>query len=89
MMIFPSDWSDASLRESSPMLVVILPSPLNVVSRRPSCSYRTTAKPLLELPAAMILSLCNATDLATAYSPRLVVTLPSPSNEVSRLPSLL
>jgi hypothetical protein len=95
--ILPSAWRATALapsKVSGATSVVTLPSPLYEVSRVPSALYRTTANlgfvpSAPEVPATTILpspwmtipcpkSLCDV---------KLVVTLPSPPNDVSRSPA--
>ncbi len=71
-----------------------MPSPSNDVSSVPFALYRAKAKsklaPLLLSPATTILpSLCTATLRAESYPPKSVVSLPSPSNDVSSVPLVL
>ena len=96
-MIFPSGCTTTEYASSSvllPMSVVTLPSVSKVVSRLPLALYRTTTKssplPGRVCPATMIFpSDWSATDFARSsllLMPMLVVTLPSVSKVVSRLP---
>ena len=88
--ILPSDWiTTALVLVPAPMSVNTLPSPLKVVSRPPLLLNRASANVPSQPPTATILpSACMATSWAKA-SARSMVTIPSPSKVVSRLPSLL
>src|SRR5262245_648350 len=97
--IFPSDWmaTDDPLRFPSSVLTR-LPSPAKLASSAPpmyrrataiaSCPYRCL-DPRWTVPATTILpSSCKATSAAPDHvPPNLIVRLPSPSNESSRVPS--